>query len=188
MLRQGNAVTPRYALPFLNAMWISFASGIFPPLGAGCSGAGLVRFITSPVSPMIVCVGWLVAVGHRRRRGGCVSPYASAPPRNERGIEVVAPHPWYNSKRWKVRRTQQMQRQPLCELCLREGRIVAATVADHITPHRGDYDLFFNGALQSLCKHHHNKVKQSIEEHGYDNSCDVDGRPLDPNHPSLTFK
>jgi 5-methylcytosine-specific restriction endonuclease McrA len=97
-------------------------------------------------------------------------------------------HPWYNHKRWLIRRLQQLQSHPLCALCLAQGTVTAATVADHVTPHRGDYDLFWYGPLQSLCKHHHNKVKQSIEERGYDNSCDVDGRPLDPNHPSNSFK
>ena len=27
---------------------------------------------------------------------------------------MVAPHPWYNSKRWKIRRKQQLQKEPLC--------------------------------------------------------------------------
>ena len=101
---------------------------------------------------------------------------------------MVAPHPWYNSKRWKVRRKQQLQQYPLCALCLQDNRITAAQVADHVTPHQVDYDLFFDGPLQSLCQHCHNNFKQRIEARGHSNAVDVDGRPIDPNHPSHSFK
>jgi hypothetical protein len=36
-------------------------------------------------------------------------------------------------------------------MCLSEGKIVAARIADHIEPHRGDPIKFWTGALQSLC-------------------------------------
>ena len=94
----------------------------------------------------------------------------------------------YNNRRWHARRKQQLQQQPLCALCLQDHRVTAATVADHITPHKGDYNLFWHGALQSLCNPCHNSLKQHVEKHGYSNACDVHGRPLDPNHPSNSFK
>ena len=96
--------------------------------------------------------------------------------------------PWYGTKRWQIRRKQQLQQQPLCALCLQEHRVTAATVADHVVPHKGDYNLFWHGELQSLCSTHHNATEQRIDKRGYDTACDVDGRPLDPNHPSLNFK
>jgi hypothetical protein len=40
-------------------------------------------------------------------------------------------------------------------MCLKDGRINAATIADHIEPHKGDEQKFFFGELQSLCKLHH---------------------------------
>ena len=72
-----------------------------------------------------------------------------------------------------------------------KGIITAATVADHVTPHRGDYEAFWHGELQSLCKFHHDKTKQRHERGGnktidvqYSSACDVNGKPIDPNHPS----
>jgi hypothetical protein len=39
-------------------------------------------------------------------------------------------------------------------------------VADHVVPHRGDPDLFWQGALQSLCATCHSLRKQSQEKGG----------------------
>lgn len=96
--------------------------------------------------------------------------------------------PWYGTKRWRIRREQQLRQHPVCVLCLEQHRVTAATVADHIAPHQGDYNLFWHGALQSLCNPCHNSLKQRIETHGYSHAVDVDGRPIDPNHPCHNFK
>ena len=46
----------------------------------------------------------------------------------------------------------------LCELCLKEGRYVRASVVDHIVPHRGDEKLFWDiSNWQGLCKSCHDK-------------------------------
>jgi 5-methylcytosine-specific restriction protein A len=38
-------------------------------------------------------------------------------------------------------------------VCSREGKVVSARVTDHVTPHRGDSDLFWNpDNWQALCK------------------------------------
>lgn len=70
---------------------------------------------------------------------------------------------WYSSRRWKQRRADQLRAHPLCRMCLDEGRPTPATIADHVKPHKGDYELFWNGVLQSLCKHHHDSDKALIE-------------------------
>lgn len=52
----------------------------------------------------------------------------------------------------------------LCVMCRREGRVEAATVVDHIVPHKGDSLLFWDMAnWQPLCKRHHDSDKQLIE-------------------------
>jgi hypothetical protein len=51
-------------------------------------------------------------------------------------------------------------------MCEAEGRVEVATVADHVVPHRGDWALFWEGDLQSLCAHHHNSAKHSEEARG----------------------
>jgi len=70
----------------------------------------------------------------------------------------------YQNNAWKDLRRNQLQKQPLCEFCLARGIITMATVCDHIEPHRGDLDKFWNPLnLQSLCKQCHDIDKQRIE-------------------------
>lgn len=47
----------------------------------------------------------------------------------------------YDSK-WRTVRHRFLKVNPLCVRCKEEGRIVKATVVDHIIPHRGDKKLF----------------------------------------------
>ena len=82
------------------------------------------------------------------------------------------------------RRKQQLLHYPLCAYCLENGKNIPATIADHVTPHRGDPNQFIRGELQSLCIQCHNARKQQLERRGYSNAVGEDGWPLDPNHPS----
>lgn len=91
---------------------------------------------------------------------------------------------WYMDKRWRARRAHQLKIEPLCRYCSAEGRTTAATVVDHVEPHRGDVNKFLLGAVQSLCEPCHNKRKQQIERRGFYDGVGVDGLPLDPNHPA----
>lgn len=89
----------------------------------------------------------------------------------------------YNDRRWHRLRYKQLQAEPLCKFCLEQGRTEAATVVDHVIPHRGDRDLFFNGELASLCKTCHDSAKQAAEKRGVEAiGCDASGLPLDKNH------
>lgn len=75
--------------------------------------------------------------------------------------------PWrnlYSLARWKRARAAQFAKEPLCLFCKQEGKITAACVVDHITPHKGALELFWDPAnLQSLCKPHHDRDKKLIE-------------------------
>jgi 5-methylcytosine-specific restriction endonuclease McrA len=62
-------------------------------------------------------------------------------------------------------------------MCTADGRVSAASVADHVKPHRGDLFLFWNGELQSLCSACHNKWKKQLEMRGQTSQCDVHGAP-----------
>ena len=85
---------------------------------------------------------------------------------------------WYAHRAWRKKRERQLQKEPLCRYCQRQGRITAAEVADHIEPHRGDRLKFWRGELQSLCHTCHSSVKQR-EDMGLDpKGCDADGWPL----------
>ena len=100
----------------------------------------------------------------------------------------------YNS-RWDKARLSFLKSHPLCVMCHRQGRAVAASVVDHIKPHRlkeaingGKQDeiakaqkLFWDKAnWQSLCKQHHDSTKQREEKRGHVIGCDENGLPLDP--------
>ena len=67
---------------------------------------------------------------------------------------------------WKKHRDQFLLEHPLCVECRRKGYVMPATVVDHIIPHKGDKDLFWNKAnWQPLCETHHN-VKTASEDRG----------------------
>jgi hypothetical protein len=59
-------------------------------------------------------------------------------------------HRWYCSANWLRRRAHQLRVEPLCRICLEAGRVVPATVADHIENHKGDFTAFRLGELRSL--------------------------------------
>lgn len=73
---------------------------------------------------------------------------------------------WYGTKRWRLIREAQLSAHPLCVMCLEDEVVEAATVCDHVTPHRGSEELFWSGPFQSLCAHHHNSAKQREERKG----------------------
>lgn len=73
---------------------------------------------------------------------------------------------WYGTRRWRRIAAAQLLREPLCCMCLADGVVEPARVADHIEPHRGDEAKFWSGELQSLCLSHHNADKQAIEKGG----------------------
>lgn len=71
---------------------------------------------------------------------------------------------WYKTASWQRRRAAHLAGEPLCRMCLEEGRLTEARVADHKVPHRGDRSLFDDDSnLQSLCFSHHNE-KQRMEQ------------------------
>jgi 5-methylcytosine-specific restriction enzyme A len=58
---------------------------------------------------------------------------------------------------WRKARRLYLHDNPLCVQCLKDGKTVAATVVDHIVPHRGDMVAFWvRSNWQALCKRHHN--------------------------------
>lgn len=105
---------------------------------------------------------------------------------DRRSAEAIAYRRLYKTAQWRSRRMHQLAYEPLCRMCAAAARVTAATIADHIIPHRGDPELFFKGELQSLCDEEpwrcHSKVKQREERLGYSPAVGADGFPTDPNH------
>ena len=88
----------------------------------------------------------------------------------------------YSTVRWKHLRARQLALEPLCRYCRDLGILTAASVADHIEPHRGDEAAFFGNPLQSLCKQCHDGAKQQQEKSGHLRGSNVLGLPLDVKH------
>lgn len=81
----------------------------------------------------------------------------------------------YNSA-WRRARSSFLMEHPLCEECLRKGRTTPATVVDHIIPHKGNRDLFWDDEnWQALCKPCHDR-KTAKEDGGFGNGEQSNGR------------
>lgn len=91
---------------------------------------------------------------------------------------------WYGTARWHRMRAHQLAIHPLCAICAERGEVVPASVVDHVIPHKGDFDKFVCGKLQSLCKPCHDGDKRVIELRGYSTTIGDDGWPTDRRHPA----
>lgn len=77
-----------------------------------------------------------------------------------------------------------LEHNPLCKLCLQRGVVSAATLVDHVIPHKGDMTLFWCvDNWQALCNDCHNTEKKEIETLGFSTSVGLDGWPMDARHP-----
>lgn len=90
-------------------------------------------------------------------------------------IRTMQPDSWRGTKqsaaargydaRWRKYRLQFLAEHPLCVMCKQVGRTEAATVVDHVQPHRGDMALFWEPTNhQALCKPCHDGTKQRQEQ------------------------
>lgn len=69
---------------------------------------------------------------------------------------------WYHTAHWRALRGLVLGRDPVCVRCNR----FAATVADHIKPHKGNWGMFCDmDNLQGLCKQCHD-TKTATEDGG----------------------
>lgn len=72
----------------------------------------------------------------------------------------------YNT-RWQKARRIYLNNHPFCKRCLDSGIYTPATVVDHIIPHKGDKDLFWEQSnWQPLCKRCHDR-KTATEDGGF---------------------
>lgn len=77
-------------------------------------------------------------------------------------------------RNWRRERVTFLKRNPLCVFCLKKGKAEAATVVDHIIPHKGDVNLFWNtDNWQVLCKRCHDSDKQRLEKQLYNDHSNV---------------
>mgnify|MGYP001201243132 FL=1 len=85
--------------------------------------------------------------------------------------------------KWQKASAGFLKSHPLCADHLKRGQVVEATVVDHIKPHRGDQQVFWDKSnWQSLCKQCHDSNKQRLEKSGRETGCDLAGIPTDRTH------
>lgn len=97
------------------------------------------------------CKGYAVEGGYCKDHQHLAKPFASIedrPSAFKRGYD----------RRWQQVRRIFLRQHPLCVECGKDGRTTLATEVDHIVPHRGDRDLFWDqNNWQPLCKRCHTK-------------------------------
>lgn len=99
--------------------------------------------------------------------------------RPSRSAEAASWQRLYKLARWRRLREAQLSHEPLCRYCLRQEIVEAATVCDHVDPHKGDEDKFFDpDNLQSLCAPCHDRVKQREECGQVVVTIGIDGYPI----------
>jgi 5-methylcytosine-specific restriction enzyme A len=102
---------------------------------------------------------------------------AKAPVLGERADRATI-RTWYHSRWWAAIRRAHLRREINCRLCAHRGRMTPAVAVDHVEPHRGRREWFFNTFnLQSLCTHCHNSIKKRMES-GKSSGAALDGTPL----------
>lgn len=93
-------------------------------------------------------------------------------------------HRLYKTAAWRRLRASVLADEPLCRYCADIGMVSAATVVDHIQPHRGDLALFHEPTnLQPLCKPCHDRHAARKDSGNAIAGHDASGQPLDPDHP-----
>ena len=101
-----------------------------------------------------------------------------------RSAKAIAYRRLYQTAQWRRLREAQLSAHPLCSFCLARGRTTEAKVVDHVIPHRGDRDLFFDPKnLDSVCAPCHDSLKAQVESKGYHAAFGLDGFPIDGRHP-----
>lgn len=96
-------------------------------------------------------------------------PGAPARPATPRASARERGYDW----RWQKARAAFLAAHPLCAECEREGRLTAATVVDHVVPHKGDQELFWRESNWApMCAACHDR-KTATHDGAF-------GRPLRP--------
>ena len=71
---------------------------------------------------------------------------------------------FYNSRAWRKDAKAHLAENPLCVQCTEEGKVVPATVSDHVVPIKQGGHAWLWSNRQALCVHHH-AIKSGKERH-----------------------
>ena len=95
--------------------------------------------------------------------------------RNENTDERVLRKQLYNTTKWRKAREYHIRTQPLCQECLKEGKVYGGTLEDPIQVHhirspfqdgKINWDMALDdNNLETICSYHHGLIHQ--KEKGY---------------------
>lgn len=86
-------------------------------------------------------------------RGGGLCPDHRSGAHRRYDSDRLSAHRRGYTRQWSRERARQLDREPLCRACRRQGRVTAASEVDHIVPARIAPSRFLDPAnLQSLCR------------------------------------
>lgn len=96
----------------------------------------------------------------------------------------------YTTARWQRLRKAKLSEAPLCQTCERRGRKVVAEHVDHVVAIKQGGDAFpAMDGLRALCAPCHSIKTNALDRAGGKGvaikGCDLNGLPLDPDHPFL---
>lgn len=89
--------------------------------------------------------------------GRCPQHQRQARTQYNETVRDKAAQRFYNSPAWKALRASKLRKDPFCEVCLREGRTVAAVIVHH---NDGCYTNNNESNLVSICFMHHEQTKR----------------------------
>ena len=96
--------------------------------------------------------------GGRVRRGVCDRCGPQRPQPEQRASSNARGYTY----RWQQASEAYRTQHPLCEECVRQGRVTPASVVDHVVPHRGDAGRFWDqDNWEALCKTCHDRKTAS---------------------------
>lgn len=108
-----------------------------------------------PIKPQTLCSDCSELAQHE---GKCLFHWQAYQERKKQQRKNKESNKWYYRKSWKTIRLNYLQQNPFCEECLKEGNHVQAIEVDHVHPHQGNPELFYDqNNLQSLCKSCHSR-------------------------------
>lgn len=112
----------------------------------------------------IGCNAKAVAHGRCQRHQAKASPLIAMPAKPKHKDNRPSAHKRGYDGRWRHARLAFLDNNPLCAMCQSQGLLVAATVVDHIIPHRGNQDRFWDTTnWQALCKSCHDTKTATID-------------------------
>lgn len=150
-------------------MWgthgITLGSFLLPGPVIILSGTGYIGGAAMPMRPKTPCkhpgCGRIVPYGRKYCEEHECLYYHEVKTTKEKGY----------GRRWQKVSKLFLLKHPLCVRCKADGKLTAATVVDHIKPHRGDQKLFWDESnWQPLCKQCHDKktmTEDRYEEYRY---------------------